>query len=237
MKYLLALFFILLNLSVTGQDRKKYYTIARLEDKSVSLAIDNSIQYRESKKFERIILVNNKTKNTVELYNCEEKNCRLDSFDLRSINFDNKNRVVVLTLKFREDNNYGEAGAYVINKTVTEIWNIDLKERVFIAMNDYHYYADLSHYFSPENIELMSSDHSETDYSYHYDFRITDKAEIIISGLHTSFKITESSYLKESPERDTKYPQYCECIQPDNKQGIYKYDNGKFIRINDRNDR
>ncbi|MBO9703450.1 MAG: hypothetical protein J7604_24790 [Sporocytophaga sp.] len=234
MKYLLALFFILLNLSVTGQDRKKNYTIATLEDKSVSLAIDNSIQYRESKKFERIILVNNKTKNTVELYNCEYKNCRLDSFDLRSINLNNKNRVVVLTLKFREDNNYGEAGAYVINKTVTEIWNIDLKERIFIAMNDYHYYADLSHYFSPEDIELMSSDHSETDYSYHYDFRITDKAEIIISGLKTSFKITESSYLKESPDRDTKYPQYCECIQPDNKQGIYKYDNGKFIKTDDR---
>lgn len=251
MKYLLASIFILLKLSATGQDLKKYNTIASLDDKSISLAIgqnnytyDDSIQFRQSKRFENIILVNNKTKDTVELYNCENKNCSLDSSDLRSVLFDKKNHVVVLTLKFTENNNYGESGAYLINKTVNEIWSIDLKKRIFIAMNDYHYYGDFNSYYPPGTIESIpdtsqsvwdwGSHSSETEYSYHYDFRINEKAEIIISGLKSNFKITESNYLKELPDGNTKYPHYCECIQPDNKQGIYKYENGKFINIKGR---
>ncbi|MBO9703315.1 MAG: hypothetical protein J7604_24080 [Sporocytophaga sp.] len=158
--------------------------------------------------------------------------------------FDKGNHSVLLTLKFTENNNYGESGAYLISKTVNEIWSINLKERIFIAMNKYHYYGHFNSYYPPGTIESIpdtsqsiwdwGAHNSETDYSYQYDFRITNEADIIISRLTSNFKISESSYLKEPLNGNTQYPHYCECIQPDNKMGTYKYDTGKFIKTNDR---
>jgi hypothetical protein len=247
MNYILTLFFIILNLSASGQNPKKFFIIKELEDHSISLAIErNFYTYDDSsKRFESVILVFNKTKDTVEVYNCDDRNCNLDSFGLKIVDF-NKIHGFVLTLKITENSNYGEAGAYLIRKTVNEIWSIEFQKRFFSALNDYYYFGDFNSYYPPgvlnsnnpqdtiESIDNWASHHSETEYSYHYNLKINQKSEIEISGITTKLKISEDSYLTGFSTGDTKYPHYCECLKPDNEMGIYKYDNGKFINKNDK---